>query len=332
MKLNSVLDHYDDEGLLLKKAFAEKGVPAVIKTAVDLSEARDRFEDDYALVVNTGAGTQYKYPVVDAGNALASALYFSEHGTDLPDDLRKTAAVKIKSALENFGFTAPDELSKTAAMELGYSGDADDMSLSKLFGLENDNSIEMVEDAFADCSPRGKRRMAFQVKEASVEFFEKLSEDIKDYASDNVGSDLPLALDLRRVLLIGTTANEELDKIAQMSNTANAEEVAEALHAFDVRHEITHHYNQVIPDSYASVFGNSVEKTASVTRPVEISGKEYTSETINGWLSSGGESMLSDAFGDTFAEDFKSDPSNVLSSLPVTHKKAIARMIDVDEG
>tara|TARA_Y100000114_G_scaffold157286_1_gene188909 strand:+ start:12494 stop:13492 length:999 start_codon:yes stop_codon:yes gene_type:complete len=332
MKLNGVLDHYDDDGLLLKKAFAEKGVPPVIKTAVDLSETNERYEDDYALVVDTDEGRQYKYPVVDAGNTLASALYFSDHGTSLPEELQKTAAAKIHTALETFGFTPPEELTKSASMELGYSDKAEDTSLERLFGLNNDDSVEIVENAFAGLSPRGKRRLSWQVKEASADVFNLLSDDIQKYASADIGSDFKMSLDLRKMLLVDEEANTELDKIAEMANTSNAEDVAEALYNFDVQHAITHQYNRVIPDSFASVYGNSVEKNASVSGLVEVGGKEYSSDTVNGWFNSGGEEKITEAFGDSFAGEFKADPAGVLSSLPVTHKKAIARMIDVDEG
>lgn len=328
MKLNGVIDHYDDEGLLLKKAFVEKGVPAVIKTAVDMSEADHQYKDDYALVINTDAGRQYKYPVVDAGNTLASALYFAETGDNLPSELQKTAAANIKAALEHFGFEAPEELTKTASMELGYSDNADNFTLQKLFGLENDNSVEMMEDAFSDLTPRGKRRMAFQVKEANADFFAKLSEDVQDYAGDSVGSDFKVAIDLRKTLLVDSVASQELADIVGMAKTASADEVAEALYEFDTRHSITHHYNRVIPDSYASVFGDSVAKTASVSRPVEVSGKEYSRDSINNWFSGGGNERLTEAFGESFSSEFSADPAGVLDSLPITHKQAIVRMID----
>ena len=328
MKLTGVIDHYDDEGLLLKKAFAQKGVPPVIKSAVDLSDAAEKLEGDYALTIKTAAGIDYKYPVVDAGNTLASALYFAEKGQNLPEDMRKTAATNINKALAEFGFDVPEELTKTASMELGYSGAADDNSLEALFGLKGDSTVEIIEDAFSELSPRGKRRMAFQVKEASADLFEKLAGGLQDYASDTIGSDFRMAIDLRKVLLVGQLESNELDKIAQMAENASPEDVAEALHEFDVRQAITHHYNSVIPDSYASVFGSSVEKAASVSRPVEISGKEYDRSDISNWYSGGGETQLTDTFGSSFAEEFKSDPATVLDSLPITHKQAIARMID----
>tara|TARA_B100000886_G_scaffold168182_1_gene115049 strand:+ start:3392 stop:4390 length:999 start_codon:yes stop_codon:yes gene_type:complete len=332
MKLNDIMDHYDDGGLLLKKAFAEKGVPPVIKTAVDLSDASQRHDSDYALVIDTDFGRQFKYPVVDAGNALASAIYFSENGDALPDKLQKTAAVNIQKALKGFGFTVPEEITKTASMELGYSESADDFTLQKLFGLEGDDSVDVLEDAFAGLSPRGKRRLAFQVKEASADFFEKLPDMVEKYASAGLGSDLAMAIDLRKMLLRDDAAAEELNKIASMVSSESPDDVAAALHNFDVSHEITHQYNRVIPDAYASVFGDSITKSASVNRPVEVGGKEYTADKVTGWLNVGGQDKLSEAFGASFTDEFVADPLNVLSSLPVTHKQAIARMIDVDEG
>lgn len=328
MKYNGVIDHYDDEGLLLKKAFAEKGVPAVIKTAVDMSEARDTYSEDYALVIKGDRGNEYKYPVVDAGNTLASALYFSEKGSSLPQDLQKTAAANIKKALESFGFSAPEELSKTASMELGYSEAADNNSLEALFGLSGDSSVEIIEDAFSAQTPRGKRRLMFQVKEAGADLFKHLSEDLKDYASDSLGSDFPVSIDLRKTLVTDREGIRQLNDIVELSKTAAVEDLADALEKFDVEHKITHHYNSVIPDAYASVFGDSVEKTANVSQTLEVSGKDYTPESINDWFSGGGQQKISDSFGESFADEFKSDPSGVLASLPVTHKEAIARMID----
>ena len=60
---------------------------------------------------------------------------------------------------------------------------------------------------------------------------------------------------------------------------------------------------------------------------IEIDGVSYGKDAVEGFAENrGGE--LEDAFGSDFAEQFKQDPVSVLDSLPITHKKAIARMID----
>ena len=168
-KIAKILDHYDDGGLLLRRTFSERGMPPVIKTAADLSTPSSRNGEDYAACVSTPSGAQYRYPCADAGNTLMSAVYFAEYGHQLGDELQKEAAQKLNNALVSFGFTPPDELSKTAAMELGYSGEAEDRGLEALFVFSGaDDPLEIVEGAFDTCSPRGKRRIMLQVKEAGL--------------------------------------------------------------------------------------------------------------------------------------------------------------------
>ena len=324
---SSVYDQYDDDGKFLRKELSGKGIPAIIKVAANLSDAKVKHAEDYALVANTEHGVEYRYPVLDAGNAVASAIYFGEYGDSLPAEMRKEAAEKISAALVSFGFTPPEDLTKTAAIELGYSGEGEDMSLETLFGFSgsSDDTMELVEDAFEGLSPRGKRRLALQVKEAGAEFSEKLS----NYAADTLGSDFGLAMDTRRLVVLEADAILELEELEKKASAGFVgEPLAEALTAFDEKYKITHHYNKVILDPYASVFGSTVEKNASVDRPVEIDGNEYTSDMIASWANGGGASQLADTFGEDFRDQFQADPPTVLASLPVTHKQAIARMIN----
>ena len=345
-EFSGTYDHYDDNGLLLRKEMGEKGIPPVIKTAADLSNPATRHEGDYAVVAETQRGVAYKYPVSDAGNAVASAVYFSEYGHKLPQELRKTAAAAINEALSGFGFTPPEDLTKTASMELGYSGEGDNMSLEKLFGVGGeDDPMEVVEDAFSKLSPRGKSRLAMQVKEAGL--LENAPEELSDYLSRDipgVGPNFDTAVDTRKLVLLDANASEELDELQKTSQSKflNPEAVAEELSLFDQKHQITHLYDRVIIDPWKAVHSES-EKTASYgikidadqisdavdsSKVVEINGKEYTSDAINSWTNDSGAEKLTDAFGEEFANEFKEDPAVVLESLPVTHRNAIARMID----
>jgi len=326
-ELPAVLDHYDDGGLLLRKEFSERGVPNIIKVAADMSNAHSRQESDYALVVDTPRGKAHKLPIIDAGNALASAMYFSEHGNTLPHDLQKEAAQKLSDALVSFGFTPPEDLTKTAAMELGYSGEAEDQSLESLFGVSKDNQWEVVKDAFDSCSPRGKRRLMLQVKEAGV-FNGLFSDEMEDYGRAELGSDFRVGIDTRRLAVMEGDGIAELEAILVKSASADPEQLAVDLADFDIRHSITHMYNGVILDPYQTVYGTTVEKTASSVQPLEIGGREYAPSDIVSWAEDGGSDRLVDSFGETFAQEFTSDPVAVLDSLPVTHKQAIARMID----
>jgi hypothetical protein len=337
IELVNVLDHYDDNGLLLRKEFADRGVPAIIKTAADLSSNPNPEPDDYALVVNTDLGTQYKYPIVDAGNTIASAVYFSEHSHSLPEEFRKEAAQKLDNALVSFGFSPPEELTKTAAMELGYSGEGEDQSLMRLFGFGRDeNQYEELKGAFDKCSPRGKRRLMMQVKEAGVLSehlvkeasgdFEGLGE-VVDYTRADYGSDLALSIDLRKLATLNADTTSEIDSLLEKCASLPPEDFVEELYAFDTRNNLTHLYGKVIPDPFASVFGTEVEKTAESVDSLDIGGREYAPSDIVAFADTGA-GPLEEAFGKEFAEQFAGDPVHVLDSLPITHKQAIARMID----
>lgn len=325
---SNVYDQYDDDGLFLRKELGERGVPAIIKIAANLSGASVKHEDDYAVSFDVDGVTEHRYPIVDAGNTVASAMYFTEYGHGLPEGLQKEAAAKLNQALVSFGFTPPEELTKTAAIEVGYSGEGEDMSLEKLFGFTGsaEDDMELLEGAFDGLTPRGKRRLALQVKEGSANMPESLS----DYASNTIGSDFGLGMDTRK-LVVGLSP-EALMELGEIEKEAAAgtdcEELAEKLASFDERHQITHHYNSVILDPYASVFGSTVKKSASVESAIDIDGREYTSDTIASWAQGSGSGKLATAFGDDFRDQFQADPATVLSSLPVTHKQAIARMID----
>lgn len=326
-ELPTVLDHYDDGGLLLRKEFTERGVPPIIKVAADLSNVHTKQDSDYALVVDTSRGKAHKLPIVDAGNTIASAMYFSEHGHSLPADLQKEAAAKLTDALVSFGFTPPEDLTKTAALDLGYSGEGDTQSLEALFGVENDDQYEVVKDAFDSCSPRGKRRLMLQVKEAGA-FNGLLTEEMEDYARTELGSDFRVGMDTRKLAVMENSGIEEIEALLVKSASADPEQLAEDLADFDIRHNITHLYNRVILDPYQTVYGTTIEKQASSTQPLEIGGREYAPDDIISWTNSGGSDRLVDSFGEGFAQEFTTDPVAVLDSLPVTHKQAIARMID----
>jgi len=325
--LPKVVDHYDDSGAFLRESIEGNEVPEVIKTAADLSKNASKNDSDYALVVDTLGGREHRYPVVDAGNTLASAMYLSKVASALPAELQKTAAEKINAALKVFGFTPTESLEKIASIELGFSGPGmeTDRSLESLFGVSQGDPTEVVKDAFDTASPRGKRRLMMQVKEAGL--LEHLSDELTDYAREEVGSDFNTGLDLRKIASLSAQATMELDAIKEKVASASPEDLVEDLTDFDIRHEVTHLYGKSILDPYATVFGTSVEKTAGVSDGLEIDGVSYSSEDVNKFAENQSDT-LTDVFGEDFVGQFKEDPVNVLGSLPITHKKAIARMID----
>jgi hypothetical protein len=166
-----------------------------------------------------------------------------------------------------------------------------------------------------------------QVKEAGA-FDSLLTEDMKDYARDELGSDFTMGIDTRKLAVFNAEGTSELGALMTKSASSKPEELVEDLADFDIRHGITHLYGKVISDPYQTVFGTSVEKNASVSGTLEIEGREYASSDIVSWVNGGGSDKLTSSFGEDFSNEFASDPVAVLGSLPATHKQAIARMID----
>lgn len=321
--LPRVLDHYDDNGLLLRRQYADTPVPALLKTAADLSQTSRRFEDDYALVCNTPTGREFHFPVVDAGNAVLSALYFAEYGDQLSAEHQKVAAANIKTALESFGFEVPDELTKIAAIDLGYSGEGESISLETLFGVSDDDTMEQVHDAFDSCSPRGKRRIMLRVKEAGV----ATAPQMEDYGRDTIGTDLEMALELRYLSVMEPEALEQLEGIRKAASAnADPELLVAELDVFDLSHGLSHLYGRRIPDPYASVYGTTLQVKQASPQHVEVDGRHISAETIMEFARSH-TSDVRDTFGDEVADQFAKDPVAVMNSLPLTHQQALARML-----
>lgn len=308
-KLPLIVDRNDDHDQLLNKTFEEKGLPEIIKTAAVTSSAAGN-DTDFGLVLRGPTGNQYKYPLMDAGNALASALYFGEYGAQLPAAFQKTASAQISQALTAFGYDPPGDLVKIAADSLAEQRMSDELAFADMFGFDEDDQFEQLEGAFDGLSPRGKIRMAMTVKEASV----------------TVGHNFLPAIDIRKMHLKTEEDLEELNGIKAKVASVTAVELAAELYQFDLDKGLTHLYHKHIPDAADSVFNSDLIKQAA-PGPVEIDGREYTADTIGSFAGNRKDTIV-DAFGEDFYEQFSGSPRDVLDSLPITHKQALARMMD----
>jgi|APSaa5957512576_1039674.scaffolds.fasta_scaffold00116_10 hypothetical protein len=324
-----IVDQYDDGGQLLRDRLGGK-TPAVFETAVNLSDVTVKHPSDYAVFVKTASGLAAKFPLMDAGNTAASLLYFVSCGMHLPEELRKEASAKLETALDAFGLPAYNEMEKIASpIDILTSAAADDHALAALFELETDPSIEHLRDEFAGCSPRGKQRLAFMVKEAGVDL--DTVPELKDYAGTEVGQNLSMAIDARK-LATGWSPepSKVLDTLKEKtaSGEFTAEEAVASLELFDSTLQLTQYYGRSIPDPVYSIYGAPYEghtKTASVN--VSIGGRDYSGDDIVSFAQGAG-SRLEGEFGAEFAQQFAADPVSVLGSLPDPHKAVIAGMMD----
>lgn len=314
--LPPVVDQYDDNLALLVQQGA--GLPQDFLTdTVDASKASKNV-GDYALMVKTASGMQYRYPCMDRGNTLVSSMYFEEYGDQLPPDVRHSAAKSLAEASEAFGITPTGGLTKTASMIPQKRGP--DEFLREMFGLDEDDvGFEEITDAFDGLSPRGKRQMALRVKTAGAVG--------EDYSGDKVGTDVYACFDARKSFLSGRPeAVQALGRLKEKIASVDPDLLADTLYGFDKKEELTHLYGRMFPDAYASVFGSSILKTAAPTS-MELDGRNYSEADIDGFAASGKDDIV-EAFGEEFYGQFADSPLSVMQSLPLTHKKALTRMMD----
>lgn len=307
-----IYDRYDDGGKFLTEAYAGK-VPDVIKTATDVSGAVAMYEDDYALALETPRGVEYKYPIVDAGNTLASAVYFAKYASHIPQDKFAEAKDKLMSAMENFDLML-GSVEKIASITLGFEDNAaEDQALLDLFGGGDD--MEVLTDYFNDCSPTGRRRVMMQVKEAGV----KLAAAGADaYFAEELGADLYAGLFARKDCVM-PEQRAGLDAIFEKSASAPPAEIVHEIEQFDKAHHLVHLYGGLIPDPYQTVYGNTM-KTASAGNVDEIRA-HYEAKK---------EALLA-AYAPDMVNQLIEDPITVFDSLPDPDKQAIEAIVKESE-
>jgi len=144
------------------------------------------------------------------------------------------------------------------------------------------------------------------------------------YADSFLGSDLGLAIDLRKLRVANDEdAVSELEEFKTKSASADPEELLDFLTEFDKKNELIHMYGKYILDPVQSVYGSSIDKMASGTM-VSIGEQAISEDVFSEWV---GENYgsIEDSFGQDLATQLKSDPVGVFNSLPVTYKQAIGQ-------
>lgn len=317
-----IYDRYDDNDRYLNFVYASVGggVPALVKVAAHAPDMLNKNASDFAVVLETPFGRQYKYPIFDSGNAIASAIYLDKFGANLDPVTYKTAADKVSAALKSFGFVVPDSIEKTASAEVLTQTMSTDANVQAIFGGAHHQEFEVIEEAAANVSPEGRRQLFMQVKEAGLAIPEKY----EDYTGTKLGSDFGMAIEMRKsIVRDASQLNYMLMKCASMAPEKLVTELAE----LDVQHKLAHLYDTFLPDPYLSVYGNSLakaakEKTASVT----IDGIDVGAEEF-GRSVAARKSEIEDAFGSDLNSQLQSDPVNVYNSLPAPHRQAIGKLI-----
>lgn len=311
-----VLDHYDDGGRIFMAELSGHEPPDCIKQAVDLTEV-SASESDYALMLRTDRGVVGKFPIIDAGNALASAIYYEKVAAQLPNDVRADVARKLATALSDFHIQVPDALVQDTHLQVKEA------SLDSVFSKMLGHREVDVEQLFASGSPRERREAAIALQQDGVELPIKLAH----YSAREMGSDVEFGIDcrIRHLSEDYRTPLEQLKKVARLQAP---EELADLLQELDYETGLALRYDRDVPDAYATVYGQQVKQASlSVKRAsLDIGGQAFSTEVIEQFLR-GKPEQVTQAFGEDVANQLAENPVEVLSSLPEPHRMAIARMI-----
>ena len=313
-----VLDVYDDNGLYLRSVFPNNSEPSIIKMAANASFSHMSARD-YAYTGEGLFGKVYKYPIMDAGNALISAVYFEKFAAAslAPDEYNHTRNV-LAAALHSFGFSAEALTSRTHIKEASMSKTANDLELLSIFGMTPGEDIEIIEDAFAGMTPRGKQRLAGRIKTAHPN-----ASFTSDYEGTNIG---PLfeANVIARMQLVDEPGREWLTGIMKMaSDGAPAEAVIDRLETFDITAGIDHLYGELIANPVKSVLeGSSNVKVASL----EMDGFSIPIDDLADMVKAKSERIIS-SFGEPTYIQLAGDPDTVLRSLPTPERRALLGII-----
>lgn len=320
-----VLDQYDDGGALFRAELGSDPPGDLLKTAADLASTR-RYAADYALSFEGPHGVEHRFPTVDAGNTLISAMYFEKTAAALPTTVRTQTSQRLRAALDGFGFKTSEGFDKTAASEvdvLSYNTEQEGTSLEALFGVgAADDPFEMVRDEFSGLSPRGKQRFAMTIKTAGLE----LPPELEDYASTTLGSDVDAAIDLR-MLHVGAEQHPAMRELKKTAAACDPAELVSFLEEFDASNGLTHLYGRRLPDPIMSVHSTVLRKTAMLKEATAVvAGREYAAQDISAFAKAQA-TQLSDTFGADLASELAARPVETLQSLPEPHQRAIARMM-----
>lgn len=315
--LPPVMHQYDDNGDFFKRELGGLPCPDIVKTAADMSVV-PRDAADYAVVANTAKGKAYLYPIVDAGNTLVSAIYFEKTAGTLPPELQQEGARKICQALIEIGMEPTTALldmlaiNKTASLTPEWDS---------LFEKQKASDQELIDEVMG-LAPTGRRSAVQMLKQAGVQ----VPEQLECYVATSFGSDLEYAVSLRYHLL-DDAHKGDLHDLVKVAHLYPPEEIVETLQEFDLQYHLTRFYDTSLLDPYASVYGTSIQKLASKKlASIVIDNRAFDAAQITAYAQNHLEELDS-VFGEGVALQIAESPVEVLSSLPLPHRQALAHMI-----
>lgn len=313
LTLPPILDQYDDQMGLFLRELGGREVPQLVKTAANMS-AGFKHAADFALVAETPQGYVYKFPVLDGGNTLMSAVYFEKTASALPPRTRAEVAGVLAVALQDFGFEVPDYINEAMECEKTAAAHEEVLPSNTTYGEQ-----ELV-DEFSSIHPMQRPAAARMLKEAGV----ALPAAISCYAREELGTDVLLAIRARERFVDQDVAVHMRD-LVKVASVTPVDEMAAELYKIDVEFGLTRYYDTRIPDPYRSLLGTEMEKRAEAS--ITVGDRTLRADEIRS-LAEKHATQIDEAFGDTVSMQLIVTPIDVLGSLPTPHQQAIVRIFN----
>jgi hypothetical protein len=349
-----VLDVYDDHDLsVLNGALEGAPVPEIIKTAhpighEDLDQLAD---DDFALVMVSGAQKIRKFACVDPGHTTLSCIYFHENRDKLDNETQKHAAIRLAQKCDGFGL--PSDSMWKVAQELEAASaeptvseklaepyvvpnptpsvrqrtvDEGDFLLNGRFPVTYPDQVKEAQTYFLE---QGKRMAPSDRHDFCVELVKKaavhgvdVDPTIARYGNTEYGAEVDMHLQKRKDF-VEPEFYGLIDKLAQAMTVTPPGELAEAIREFDEQTGLNHLWDQHVADPYWTTFGVPIDKVAEF---VDNPGAEHVTGSDLSNLASTGKGHVEKQFSAEMAEEFAKDPIAVYGALPDPHKKIMARL------
>ena len=325
MSTKKVYDLTDDGGKYLESARAHlpSGYAALIDTkAALLKTASSREMDGFAFVFRDEyGGMQHRYPVMDQGNALTSALYFGQYGDNIPSEDYGYVREKLARALQTYGLHKL--ATATAARVLTVNNEqSDDSVLSRLFGADS--------DAFArgELASAIRNDMSLLEKRAAVmaaPSLASLDTSLSELVGERIGQAAAVGIETRAAIAggkgYGSAEFMKLAAFVRANKDASPDAVIVELVELDEKYGLTNLYGSAIADPVRTVLSDPKCKIAEPC--AYVNNKRVTEAALRGVA----KEKLAEAFGAQFAEAFVSRPFDVFVSLPDPHKLVISEML-----
>jgi hypothetical protein len=312
LTLPPILDHYDDAGAMMLQQLDGREVPTLIKVAADMTNAA-KHSSDFALVADTRQGLVYKFPIVDGGNTLMSAVYFEKTASSLPPQVRATVAKGLADALTEFGFAVPDYITDATSSEKTASA-------GEVFVRNTPYTEQDLVDEFSAIHPMRRPQAAFLLKEAGI----TLPAALACYARTELGTDVAMAV-ASRARFVAPEVAVHMRDLVKVANVVSIEEMAQQLYEIDLEFGLTRYYDTRIQDPYRSLLGTEMAKTAEAS--VTVNGRKFSSEQLRD-MSQLHADTIDSMFGGDLSLQLLTTPVEVFSSLPTPHQQAIVRIFD----